>query len=317
MRNQTDVKNRSWIRPTTFAGVATVCIALVLSACSGSSKSASTTAAAGASPAEAALGLDKKSLLQREIKVESYIATCMKDQGFDYIAKQPSAGKPGAQGVSVPGLSDDEFRKQYGYGISTLVGAVLPAQAVTDPNIKIRSALAKTQQTAYDTALFGSAANADSGGGSFANAMAQGDLTGLGGCTKLSTEKAFGGSDVLKAVGSALDELDKRVASDPRLAKAQKDWSGCMNTAGFAFSTGDGIDGYISKKLDTMKVAERSPVQYDAARLSALQAEEIKLAQTDFDCASKFLTPVETIVTKEVEQKFVNENPALAAKAKG
>ena len=66
-------------------------------------------------------------------------------------------------------LSDEEFLKQFGYGISTLWGR---GNAQTDPNERLRTSLGPADRRAYDRALWG-----DNPGATFQAAVDSGDFT--------------------------------------------------------------------------------------------------------------------------------------------
>ena len=279
-------------------------------------KAGPTTTVAGASPVASAFGLDKKSLQARQLKVEAIVATCMKQQGFDYVPLDPTALVVGQQGQTVvAGLSEDEFRTQYGYGISTLYDAK-PSAGVgaptANPNIKIRASLGTADQAAYDKVLNGG--NSD---GTFASAVSQGDFGMLGGCNKTAAIKVFGGADVLTTLTSALDELDKRVAADPAVVKATKLYQDCLAAAGFKYANADEIDKVLHEKLTAIVGSKPGNTNYDKAALAALQQEEIRLAGVEDACDQKTKVPVELKVAAAVEKAYLDANPGLAAKANG
>jgi len=66
------------------------------------------------------LGFSRTGIQERQSRVENEIRNCMKAQGFDYIPVDPFAQQAALTGKAR--LSDDEFIKQFGYGISTLFG---------------------------------------------------------------------------------------------------------------------------------------------------------------------------------------------------
>jgi hypothetical protein len=263
---------------------------------------------------ESAFGLDKKSLQARQLKVEALVASCMKQQGFDYVPVDPTALVVGQQGQTVlPGLSEDEFRKQYGYGISTVYDLkVAGGTASANPNTKIRDSLGPADKTAYDQTL-----NGGNSEGTFASAVSQGDFGMLGGCNKTAAIKVFGGADVLTTLTSALDELDKRVASDPTVVKATKDYQACLAAAGFKYASGDEIDKVLHDKLTAIVGTTPGNTNYDKAALAALQQEEIRLADIEHTCDVKTKAAAELKVAAEVEKAFLDANPGLAAKANG
>jgi hypothetical protein len=284
---------------------------LSIAGCSSAASSTKTTTVAGASQSESAFGLDKKSLLARRLKIEALVSTCMKKQGFDYVPLDPSAVVVGAGKFVVTGLSEDEFRKQYGYGFSTTYD-LKPAtgtSAGVNPNVTIRNGLSPSDQKAYDKAL-----NGGSEEGSFADAVGQGDFGKLGGCNKSAATEVFGGADALNVVSSTMEEMDKRVSADPQMVKAERDWKDCLTSAGFKYSTSDQIDSHFRDGLKAIVGSTPGNTGYDKASLAALQQEELRTAEADWACELKYKVPVEPKVIAAVEKAYFEANPGLAAK---
>jgi len=119
-----------------------------------------------------------------QARVENRIADCMKAQGFEYTPVDPFAQQQALTGKAR--ITDEEFTRQFGYGISTLFGK---GDEQSDPNDRIRRSLAEADRAAYDRALYG-----ENVGVTFAEAVDTGDFTELGGCTKDASEAAFGGA---------------------------------------------------------------------------------------------------------------------------
>src|SRR4051794_14372932 len=161
------------------------------------------------------LGFDQAGIMARQSRVEAVIRRCMKSQGFDYVPVDPFAQRAAVLGASR--LSDEEFLRQFGYGISTLWGR---GRADADPNAKIRLALAPADRRAYDRALWG-----ENRGATFNEAVDSGDFTKLGGCTRAATEKVFGGARLLTNLQERLDQLEERILQDQRMVRAIERWS--------------------------------------------------------------------------------------------
>jgi hypothetical protein len=284
-------------------------VVVLAASCSGGGNSKPAAPAPSGSPGEVAVGLDKKSLQRRQLELEGLLASCMKAKGFDYVPLDPTATPRGR--VVVQGLTDEEFRSQYGYGISTLYDAAAKpgAKGVTsNPNVAIRDALSPADRTAYDKAFTGGSSEA-----TFASAVDNGDFSSLGGCTREATEKVFGGTKALQTVQSALDEVDKRVAADKRVTAAQRQWASCMRQAGFEYQEGDEIEASLTKRLEAIVGPPGGrKATYDKPALASLQENELKLAQTDAACEAKFLKPVKDKVEVETEAAVVAAHPELA-----
>jgi hypothetical protein len=159
---------------------------------------------------EEQVGLDDSGIRLRQANVENLVRDCMKAQGFDYVPVDPNAAQ--AALVGAPGMSKEDFEKQYGYGITTLYEQ-RRKQAVAGPNKSIRDSLSEADRKAYDHALYG-----DDPTATFAEAVDTGDYSRLGGCVKTGTDQVFGGAEVLQSLSSKLDELDQKMRAEHETA---------------------------------------------------------------------------------------------------
>ena len=296
--------------------------ALLIGACGGDSgggASAATpagTSSTGASQSGASvedqLGFDAAGILARQSRVEAAIAQCMKNEGFDYVPIDPFAQRAALVGSSR--LSDQDFLKQFGYGISTLWGHGNPQ---ADPNQRLRATLGPADRRAYDRALWG-----DNAGATFSEAVDSGRFDRLGGCTLKATQQVFGGAQVLTQLQGKLDDLDDRIIEDRRMVKAIAQWSSCMADAGYRYDDPDEIDADLFSRTEKIvgplpgqfavgPPAGEKPRPYDRAALAKLQREEVAIAQRDNSCELKEITPVESVVRPEYEARFRERNRGL------
>jgi hypothetical protein len=284
---------------------------------SSSSSSASSKAAKPSGPIEDQLGFDQAGITARQSRVEAAIRDCMKAQGFDYVPVDPYAQRAAVTGVSR--LSDEDFLKQFGYGISTLWGR---GGAQADPNQAIRASMSGADRRAYDRTLWG-----ENVGATFQAAVDSGDFTKLGGCTRRATEAVFGGAQVLTQLQGKLDELDERILEDQRMVRALERWTKCMSSAGYRYDDPDAIDGSITKRMEaivgpipgpfaTGPGPGEKPPAYDHAALGALQRDEVATARADYSCEQKHITPVEDVVRPQYESAFRTRNQALISQVK-
>ena len=86
--------------------------------------------------------------MARQTQVEGRIRDCMSAQGFEYTPVDPFARQQAITGKAR--MTDEEFLKQFGYGISTLFGR----GGDPDPNDRIRTGLPAADRAAYDRALW-------------------------------------------------------------------------------------------------------------------------------------------------------------------
>jgi hypothetical protein len=287
--------------------------ALMLTACGGGGKSAPQRGF----EIQDQLGFDQAGITARQSRIEAAIRDCMKAQGFDYVPVDPFSQRAALTGSSR--LSDEDFLKQFGYGISTLWGR---GGVQANPNERIRASLSSADQAAYDRALYG-----ENPGATFLQAADTGDFTKLGGCTLKATETVFGGAQVLTQLQGKFDSLDQRVVNDQRMVQAIARWSSCMSATGFHYDAPDAIDSDLLKRMEKVvgplpgKFATGPPPgqtaqPYDQAALAALQQQEVATARADHACELKEIKPVEAVVRPQYEALFRQQNQALISQVK-
>ncbi len=263
---------------------------------------------------EDTLGFGGDNAKEVQARVENRIGECMKTQGFEYVPVDPFAQQQAVTGKAR--ISDEEFTKQFGYGISTLYGK---GDQQSDPNERIRNSLSSADRAAYDRALGG-----DNPGVTFAEAVDSGDFSELGGCTKEASEAAFGGAAVLTSLVEKLDGLDERIVQDQRMVKANEKWAACMLEKGYRYEEPDAIDEDMTERYQAIVGAGVRPgtstipqgASYDRAALASLQAEEVKVANADLACEKQEIEPVERAVRPQYEEQFRKENQQLLQQVK-
>ena len=262
---------------------------------------------------EEQIGLDDDGIRLKQTSAENLIRDCMKAQGFDYVPVDPAAQQAALTGT--PGMSKDDFEKQYGYGITTLYEQRREL-AVAGPNKALRDSLGEADRKAYDRALYG-----DDPTATFVDALDTGDYSRLGGCLRSSTEQVFGGADVLSSLSEKLDELDQKMRADARMVKVVQAWSACMREAGFdGLEEQEEVDEVLANKLEEIvdspeeSATAGGDAEYDKAALAALQKEEVAMVAADIECEEEHVADVEEKVTEEYEESFREENTALLSK---
>jgi hypothetical protein len=292
------------------AVAAIVCLPL-LAGCGGSSEkdTSSEPAAAAGATVEDQLGFTRRGVAAASARVENTIATCMKDEGFDYIPVDSVAQQTALTGKA--NISDAEFEQQFGYGITTLYGR---ASAQTDPNATIRSGLGDADRAAYDRALSGGKPEQ-----TFLLAVDTADFTELGGCTKKATDEVLGGTQLLQTLQRKLDELDESVVADQRMVRAREAWRACMKAAtGDEHEDSESIEEEIAQRFEQIVGGVLPPgqvaaagTQVDATALRKLQQDEIALSRSDVTCEKQHIASIETKVQEEKEVKFRADNAEL------
>jgi hypothetical protein len=263
---------------------------------------------------EEQLGFSRLGIMERQSRVENGIRDCMKAQGFDYVPIDPFAQQQALTGKARQ--SDEEFTRDFGYGISTLFGR---GSQQADPNDRIRLSLSSADRAAYDRALHG-----DNPPVTFSEAVDSGDFSELGGCTKQASNEVFGGATVLSTLVGKLDQLDERIVEDQRMVKATDKWAQCMAAKGFRYEEPDAIDEDLTKRFHAIVGVAVQPgatkpaagASYDRAALANLQREEVKIGNADLDCERKEITPVERAVRPQYEKSFRQQNQQLLTRVR-
>lgn len=301
------------------AAVATLAGVALLAGCGGGDEQGTESQGQGAS-VEAQLGFSQATTPAVLTRVENDIAACMKAQGFEYIPVDPVARQAALTGDS--NLSDEDFTKQYGYGIATLYGV---GTQQSDPNASIRQGLSQADLLAYDQALTGGRPEQ-----TFFRAADVGDFSHLGGCTKQAADELFAGSELLGTLQRKLDELDAAVLQDQRMVRAFEAWRQCMRDAtGETFGDSEDVELEIQRRLAEIvgplpagesapgEFANRTPQgSYDPAALTELQGVEVEFAKADTACEEEHIVPVEDVVQAEKERAFVDANAELLRRVK-
>jgi hypothetical protein len=260
---------------------------------------------------EETLGFSGDGIVERQSRVETAIDACMQAHGFEYVPVDPLEQQRSLTGRA---MTEEEFIKQFGDGVSTLFDRGLGREFV-NPNDDIRASLGSADRVAYDRALGG-----DNPGATFAEAVDSGDFRDLGGCTKEASEAEFGGAAVVTALIGKLDELDERIVQDQRMVKAAEKWSACMAAEGYHYDEPDDIEEDLTERFQAIVGADVQPgattppqpgFTYDRAALAELQREEVKIGAIDLACEKRELDSVERVVRPQYEAIFRRTNQRL------
>jgi len=275
---------------------------LVLAACGGSSNEEGPTdtqqpTSGGNGSGEIGreeFGMTEEELVNAIDDVEASIATCMEAAGFEYVPIDAETFRDGMDlvGGSAPGLSDQEFFAQYGYGITTR-----PPTAgfrFGDENGAIFDNLSPEDQVAYTRTVVGDNATA-----THVKMLEEEDFSPAGGCTETAVKEVYTEEQLSPTFFNPFDAL---VEQDPREIAAQKNWSTCMREAGFDYETqGDPEDEFKERLDDLTKGADPASLTgTDKDALAELQGEELAVAAADFECAVKFVNDVEQQVERDI-----------------
>lgn len=282
---------------------------------------------------------------QAERDIQDQIATCMSDLGFEYVPYVPDEG-----GASVFdeafALPPEEFAREYGYGISTLMG-LGDDTSDDDPNTAIAEALSEDARQAYNEALWGEGTMVNGGGG-VTITRSEGDDgprdAGEPGCWQKAAEEIHGappapgegGFEDFDALFDDLQSLADRIDTDPRLTEGKLAWADCMADAGFAdyVDPAEAQQDVEQRFQDLMGmptdedegptdagpdaddgdgdggVEAIAPDDIDPEALAEVKEFELDVAPDDYTCRQEHYEDLYEQVRDELEQEFVDDNEA-------
>ncbi len=251
-------------------------------------------------------GLSPRELVQAIEKTEELISTCMRQQGFQYVAADHATIRAGMSAdKKLPGLSEEEFIARHGFGATTLYTGLPPQLAdgyspakvgLGERNVQIFRGLSASDQNAYNRALLGANLNA-----TLAIVLETENLSQSGGCTRKALEQVFK-PEQLKA--SHYNPQDALINRDPRMRAALNFWRREMKKSGFEYNHPDEIEPDLRSRLAALTdggrvlVRQMTPEQRDGLR--KLQDFERSVAAKSFRLQEEVLTPVEERIQQEL-----------------
>lgn len=273
-------------------GAAGITLALTLAACGGSGSNNGSDAPRFGSEE---FGLTLKELVAKAEAVEKLIGECMTEAGFEYVPNDfDTIRRAMTSDKSAPGLSESEFRSEFGYGITTQFPKPIVTLGLGEENGRIRDALPPADQVAYDRTLLG-----DDPEAVFAYALEAEDFSRTGGCTRTAVEQQFTRKELTTTY---LNPGDQLIEQDRRVLSALDDFAACMRDAGYDYGHPDEVESDLLARLDAVTGGQDPETLTDsaAAALSELQDYERAVAPVAFECESTLLQPVVDAVEEEI-----------------
>lgn len=232
-------------------------------------------------------------------RIEGMLVECMADKGLEYAAREAD---PGSRPLFGEGLSDSEFRLQYGYGVF--------------PGL-LDEARWNSEHPPEDVG-----ADPDVLWGDFTDDL-DSYMVVLEECTVQVEEELGRPEPGLRETMSAsiaeawspleplLEDMQRQMEEDSRLAEAEKGWSVCMDDKGFDFATDEDIDRYLMAKLGEFEeeanlgtIVLTAPFEKD---IQPFIDEEMAVAAADGACRAE-LDRVRLQLQREYEGRFIDEH---------
>jgi hypothetical protein len=235
----------------------------------------------------------------------------MRKQGFEYLPNDYKTVRHGmVSDKSMPGMDEDEFIEQNGFGISTLYTGQPPQLnegyspgriGLGERNVESFKKLSPADQAAYNRALLGN--NVDA---TFAVALEAENFSRCGGCTLEAIKQVFKPEQLRATYYNPKDAL---INKDPRMRAALRTYSEKMRAAGFDYNHPDEVEADISKRLNaivgggTPPLDKLSPEQ--RMGLKKLQEYERRVAKANLKLQKEIFEPVEERIEKEIYARKV------------
>ncbi len=282
--------NRPRRRPVIVAallGVAT------MSACGASSSPKAADAGGGSGKiGNEEFGLSLETLTTRVEATENAIGECMKAAGFEYVPADFASIKQAMDSdKTAPGLSDDAYVAQYGFGITTQFDKPIVTFGAGPKNTAVLAALAAPDQDAYRRTLWGDAPE-----WTHVRALEEEDFSETQGCTKAAADKLYSPDELS---GAYVNPGDKLVEQDPRMIKALKAWSECVKEGGYIYDHPDQIIDDLTSKLEAITQGE-DPRTVNSPALKELQGQELQIAKVASKCEAEHVEDIQAQVEAEV-----------------
>jgi hypothetical protein len=257
---------------------------------------------------------DQDEFAKQQVEVEKLVATCMAEEGFEYIPVDQNQG----QSFSSDDMEDtntEEWVASHGYGMSQTPEEIEESNdnAVewVDPNQPYVESLSEGEMTAYYEVLYGAQPTDEelNDDGSYdykwENAGCQGAAQ-----HEIQGESVYE-QEEHKALFDSINEIYTDVEADPKVKKLNSEWAACMADAGYP--------DYKAKQEAVQDVIDKSNALWEenpeTGPTEEQQAEareyEIEIALADFKCADAMdYTNKVTAVQFELEEQFITDHKA-------
>lgn len=220
---------------------------------------------------------------------EELTATCMTEEGFEYIPNTASSSLSFSSGEEWK-PDDRDWVAQYGYGMIDYPGRdepVDPEQVTEDPNADYVQSLSESEQTAYWEALYGASPSEEelAEDGSYEYDWTKGGCSGMAqhevqDADPLATEE-------FAALSESLNDFWNTMQDGPGFAELNSAWAACMDEAGQpGFTEQVEAQQSINDEYNAMweNVTEGPGPTPDSPEMVELGEKEIALALIDLDC---------------------------------
>lgn len=239
---------------------------------------------------------ERAEMAAMEFRVEELAATCMREQGFEYIPVDRTQEMFFEEEYFGEGLEwgSDEFVRTYGFGITTqrfsqdqvgpdLVGHDFPMfedegeeGGFVDPNEDYVESLTEGEREAYFEALHGTQVDAPAWAWeSEEREPTREEIDAMNewweenhvpGCMEKSSREVFEVDDEVhqkfdEEFGDLLSEAYERLEASPEVVAYRAEVAACVNERGFEYASSDEPFMYFEQKLDDAGLGWSDPLE--------------------------------------------------------
>jgi len=218
-------------------------------------------------------------------ETEVNVAACMSSLGWKYQVTDLSylAAQYSAESNSKATAG------KHGYGLAD--AALSPPEQPSDPNADYVASRSPDESTRYLKDLYDSPS----------------------GCLATVERAQFDAYGVSIEAYDAWDLLKSKAFADPRLVRAWKDWSSCMQRRGFDYNNSEDARG--SLRSDLSRIVPTGTISLDSGILTAFRDEEIRVAVADSNCYSLHVEAEFEAAAQTLATDFAQAYPDIAALA--
>ncbi|WP_104137672.1 MULTISPECIES: hypothetical protein [unclassified Cryobacterium] len=287
-------------------------LALTLAGCGGGD------AKAKLDPAESPLtkymsamneGYDEDSMLAQQKEQEELTATCMADEGFDYVPVDNSQYSGMMSADDGEEYGTEKWVAENGYGMSQSPEQIAEqqeqSQEFVDPNQDYVMSLSEGEQAAYYEVLYGVTPTEEEMGedGSYEYSWE------TSGCQGFASHEINGDQpspDEHAALYEAMSAMYETAQSSATLVKLDSEWAVCMADAGYATFTKKADAQESISTAQSELYENQTGAGPDEAVLAEMREKELAVAMADFTCAEEIdYTEASTKVQFDLEEQFI------------
>ncbi|GEP27164.1 hypothetical protein E3O11_05765 [Cryobacterium levicorallinum] len=291
---------------------ATTLLSLTLAGCS------SDQAGAKLDPAESPLtkymsvmneGYDEDFMLAQQNEQEELTATCMADEGFDYVPVDNSQYSGMMSADDGEEYGTEKWVAENGYGMSQSPEQIAEqqeqSQEFVDPNQDYVTSLSEGEQAAYYEVLYGAPPTEEEMGedGSYEYNWE------TSGCQGFASHEINGdqpSQDEHAALYEAMSAMYEAAQSSPTLVKLDSEWAACMADAGYATFTKKADAQESISTAQSELYENQTGAGPDETVLAEMRDKELAVAMADFTCAEKIdYTDASMSVQYDLEEQFI------------